>query len=209
MNRKTFFTSDWHIGHDNVIKYSNRPFKNCDHMHRVLINNYNSTVGTNDICYFLGDMGMTKGETILKVIKKLHGTKILILGNHDSKGRQFWFSCGFDAVLYSASVKVGKSIVTMSHCPLYGIYRENVSGMRGVDTPMNWHGEEKNYRKGHSLPDWGQFHLHGHIHSPNGGKSQKILGRQYDVGVDANKYRPVSSSEIESWIAKYLKGEVS
>ena len=73
----------------------------------------------------------------------------------------------------------------------------------------NWHGEDKQFDKGFSLPDFGQFHLHGHIHSPNVDdidgkpKSQKILGKQYDVGVDANKYKPVSISVIESWVAKY------
>ena len=67
----------------------------------------------------------------------------------------------------------------------------------------NWHGEEKQMRNGFSVWDNGQFHLHGHIHSPNSGKSVKVLNKQYDVGVDANKFRPVSISEIESWIAKY------
>ena len=72
MNKKIYVTSDWHIGHKAVIEFSNRPFKSVEDMHRVLINNYNSTVGTHDICYFLGDMGMTTGETIKKVIKKLN-----------------------------------------------------------------------------------------------------------------------------------------
>jgi len=203
MNKGIYFTSDWHIGHDIVIKYSNRPFTDVGHMHRVLINNYNSTVGTNDICYFLGDMGMTKGETIKEVLQQLHGTKILIVGNHDKKGRQFWHSCGFAAVMNSSSIRMAKNLVTMSHCPLYGVYREDTSYMRGCNGTQNWHGEEKQYKRGYSLPDFGQFHLHGHIHSPNSGKSQKILGKQYDVGVDANNYRPVSISVIESWIAKY------
>ena len=52
MNKKIYWTSDWHIGHKAVIDFSNRPFKDCDDMHRVLINNYNSTVGTHDICCF-------------------------------------------------------------------------------------------------------------------------------------------------------------
>jgi calcineurin-like phosphoesterase family protein len=73
--------------------------------------------------------------------------------------------------------------------------------MKGYVQGDNWHGEHR--QQAYSVADEGQFHLHGHIHSPNGGKSQKILGRQYDVGVPANGYRPVSISQIESWIAKY------
>lgn len=207
MNQGIYFSSDWHIGHEAVIRYSNRPFTGCEHMHRVLVNNYNSTVGKNDLCYFLGDIGLTSGDTVKNVIQQLHGTKILIVGNHDKKGRQFWHSCGFAAVMNGAMLMINKEKVTLSHCPIYGVYREDTSGMRGVVDQSNWHGEEKNYKKGFSLPDIGQFHLHGHVHSPNGGKSKKILGKQYDVGVDANNYRPVSISVIESWIAKYKQGE--
>jgi calcineurin-like phosphoesterase family protein len=203
MNKKIYFTSDLHIGHDIVIKLSKRPFRDVHHMHQVLINNYNSTVGTQDICYFLGDVGFTNSDTIKSVIDQLYGTKVLIRGNHDNKGHQFYHKCGFDVVLNSASIMVAKNVVTMSHCPLYGVYREDMTMMDRIDKIENWHGETKNYKKGFSLPNFGQFHLHGHIHSPNGGKSTKTLGKQYDVGVDANKYTPVSKSVIESWIAKY------
>lgn len=207
MNRKTYFTSDWHIGHAMVIEYSKRPFSDPAHQSRVLVNNYNSTVGIHDICYFLGDIGFS-GKDTREVIAQLNGTKILILGNHDKKGRQFWHECGFSAVLHSASIRIAHNTVTMSHCPLYRVYREDTRGMRGYEGLAelpNWHGEHKQYKKGFSLEDFGQFHLHGHIHSPNSGKSTKILGRQYDVGVDANNFRPVSISEIESWIAKTNK----
>lgn len=205
MNVNTYFTSDWHVGHANIIKFSNRPFRDVDHMHRVLVNNYNASVRINDVCYFLGDMGMHQGEAIKEIMKQLNGTKILIMGNHDKKGRQFWYECGFSAVMYSSSLRIAKNTVTMTHCPLYGVWRENTLGMRGIDpdNPPNWHGEEKQYQNGFAIKDDGQFHLHGHIHSPNSGKSVKILDRQYDVGVDANNYRPVSMSTIESWIAKY------
>ena len=100
--------------------------------------------------------------------------------------------------------------VTMSHCPLMGVWREDTTNMRGAnpDNPENWHGEHRRKHQNCSMFDDGQFHLHGHIHSrKNKPTSQKILGRQYDVGVTANKYQPVSISQIESWIALTLKGE--
>lgn len=197
---KQYFTSDWHVGHKNVISFSNRPFKDLEHMHRVLINNYNNTVNPEDTCYFLGDMGLGNSSILKEVFSELHGNKILILGNHDNKGESFWRELGF-TVLLSAKIKIGKTVLSMSHCPLAGIPRENCEGMKGAVTGENWHGEARHKEK-FSYEDTGQFHLHGHIHSPNNGKSQKILGRQYDVGVDANDYRPVSCSTIQSWIAK-------
>lgn len=45
--------------------------------------------------------------------------------------------------------------------------------------------------------------------SPNGGKSTKILNRQFDVGVVANNYGPVSISTIESWIAQTKRLELT
>ena len=194
-----FITSDWHIGHANSIKYDNRPFKDLDHMDRVLINNYNAAVKDKDICFFAGDMGTDK-DRIKKVVAQLNGTKIFIVGNHDP-GYNAMYAAGFDVVMHSATVYLGDNRITISHCPMIGVYREDTTGMKGATEGSNWHGEHKNQK--YSVQDEGQFHLHGHIHSPNNGKSVKILDRQFDVGVPANNYRPVSFSEIESWIASY------
>jgi calcineurin-like phosphoesterase family protein len=204
-NRKSiYFTSDLHFGHANSIKFDNRPFRDLDHMHRVLINNYNSVVPESGVCYILGDFGMMGSGDMKKIVNQLNGTKVLISGNHD-KGHNSMYNVGFDVVLNSAELYISGERVTMSHCPLRGVFREDVSGMKGGIDGENWHGETRHYE--YSLESRGQFHLHGHIHSPNGGKSTKILGRQYDVGVPANNYRPVSISDIEAFIAKVKKNE--
>jgi calcineurin-like phosphoesterase family protein len=195
-----FFWSDLHIGHENVLAFDNRPFRDLDHMHEVLIGNYNSTV-KDGVCYFLGDVGLAKTDTVKKVIDHMGGTKVLILGNHD-KGVEAMYKAGFDVVLYGATMQIAGERVTLSHCPLLGVYRENCENMKGSQVNENWHGESSMKKRIFTTNDVGQFHLHGHIHSPNGGKSKKILGRQFDVGVAANNYRPVSISLIESWIAK-------
>lgn len=213
MNFKpTFFTSDWHVGHENVLKYDNRPFKNLDHMNEVLITRYNSTVPESGICYFMGDMG-NRTEDMRKVFPRLKGTKVLILGNHD-KGVTTMYNCGFDVVVYNATIYIGKHKVTMSHCPLLGVFREDTSSMKNADklreigVVENWHGESRERHRMHTMKDEGQFHLHGHIHSRfDKAISKKISGKQYDVGVIANNYTPVSISTIESWIMKYDKKE--
>lgn len=204
--RPHFVTSDWHIGHENSLKFDNRPFRDLNHMHRVLVNNFNACVPKNGVTYFLGDVGLCKGELLAKIINKLNGTKILVLGNHD-KGMNAMYKLGFDMVMNGAMIIIAKEFVTMTHCPLKGVRRERTDLMEKGDPEENWHGEKK-YHK-YTIPDFGQFHLHGHIHSPNGGKSTKTQGRQFDVGLPANQYRPVSFSEIESWIAKTLKAENS
>lgn len=199
--KPTFFTSDWHLGHANSIELDNRPFKNIEQMHRVLIKNYNNDVPDNGICYFLGDIGLNNTELIYSVISQLKGTKVCILGNHDGATTTM-YNCGFDVVLNSASLYIHNERVTMSHCPLKGVFREDTSEMKNAKS-SNWHGENKQTR--FTVTDEGQFHLHGHIHSPNGGKSKKILGKQFDVGVPANKYRVVQYSAVESWIMKNIQ----
>lgn len=195
--KSIFFTSDWHVGHENVIRFDQRPFRNTLHMHEVLINNYNSSVSKDGLCYFLGDCGLCKSEILGEVLSRLNGTKVCILGNHD-KGESAMYKLGFDVVLYGAKLVIAGHTVTLSHCPLTGLYREDVIGMKGAVLGENWHGES---RLGwYSFQNLDQFHLHGHTHKK---PEDRTLLKQFDVGVRANNYRPISISTIESWIAKY------
>jgi calcineurin-like phosphoesterase family protein len=197
--KNVFFTSDWHIGHQNVLAFDNRPFTGLDHMHTVLVNNYNASVSEDDICYFLGDMGLGSSQVLRDVIARLNGTKVLILGNHD-KQHNSMYNCGFDVVLNSATLYIAGERVTLSHCPLRGVFREDVSEMKNAVLTENWHGESRHGP--YSVTNEGQFHLHGHIHSGPANEKERIDGRQYDIGAPGNKYRPVSMSTIESWISK-------
>jgi calcineurin-like phosphoesterase family protein len=206
LGKPIFFTSDLHIGHEKAIEYDKRPFKNVDHMHETIITRYNSTVPDNGVCFFVGDIG-NRPEEIRKVIARMNGTKALFLGNHD-KGMGTMYNCGFDVVLWGGVLYVGDVRITISHCPLIGIRREDTSKMKNPEE--NWHGESRRKHLMSATRDEGQFHLHGHIHSrPDKAQSRKILDKQYDVGVTSNGYAPVSLSTITSWIAKYgnEKGE--
>jgi calcineurin-like phosphoesterase family protein len=87
---KTFVVSDTHFGHANIIDYSNRPFRHpngsrdVESMNRTLVNNWNHTVGPNDIVYFLGDVAFGRGSRTTRYwLRRLNGRKITIKGNHD------------------------------------------------------------------------------------------------------------------------------
>lgn len=207
-NRKgIFFTSDWHIGHSNSIKFDKRPFRDIDHMHEALIRNYNADVSENSICYFLGDHGMLGSNNMKKFMDRLNGTKVLVIGNHD-KGMNSMYNAGFDVVLHGAKLIIAKKMVTLSHCPLEGILREKTKGMKGSSGGENWHGETRERHSQLTFPDMGKdhYHLHGHIHSRIGrDESVPLTDKQYDVGVPFNNYRPVHISKIEKWIAECEK----
>ena len=76
-----YFTADWHLGHHNIIKYCNRPFRNADDMDRVIIENFNKRVQPNDTTYFLGDFCFHKNFQYY--IDLMRGHKVFIWGNHD------------------------------------------------------------------------------------------------------------------------------
>jgi calcineurin-like phosphoesterase family protein len=190
-----FFTSDWHLGHLNVIHFDQRPFHSLKEMRDTLVRNYNAIVSPWDTCYFLGDMIWSKTEDA-EAIKELHGHKVLIPGNHDHK-RSFEL---FDEVIMgSLDIEIAGERVSMSHCPVRGIFREETF----EESEPNWHGEKK-YGRRFSIENKGQFHAHGHIHSDQFGRK---LGRQFDVGCRANLYFPVSEEEISAWIADTLYKE--
>ena len=82
--RKIFFTSDMHFGHENVIKFDNRPFKTVEEMDEELIRRWNAKVGKGDLVYVLGDMiWKSRNGDAEQLIKSLNGQIILIKGNHD------------------------------------------------------------------------------------------------------------------------------
>ena len=76
-----FFTSDTHFGHENILKYSNRPFKTIEEMDETIISNWNNTISKEDIVYHLGDFCM--GNDFEKYSKRLNGRINYIKGSHD------------------------------------------------------------------------------------------------------------------------------
>lgn len=81
---KTFFTSDLHFGHENVIEFDGRPWNTVEEMNEELIKRWNNKVEKGDIVYVLGDLiWKTMTNDAASLIKRLNGQIILIKGNHD------------------------------------------------------------------------------------------------------------------------------
>lgn len=81
---KVFFTSDLHFGHENAIRFDNRPFKTVEEMDAELVRKWNSKVGKSDLVYVLGDMiWKSRNGDAEQLIRSLNGQIILIKGNHD------------------------------------------------------------------------------------------------------------------------------
>ncbi len=82
---RTWFTSDLHFGHSNIIKYCERPFKDATEMDAVLIEKWNERVAPKDLVIVLGDFAWQKDYAEIKkrYIDNLNGIILLVRGNHD------------------------------------------------------------------------------------------------------------------------------
>lgn len=128
--------SDTHFGHQNVIKYDNRPFKNAAAMDAALITNWNNVVKPNDIVYHLGDFAFHAEDMVCNILNQLNGRKILILGNHDKVMRTDIVSKYFEKITNYLEVYEDKQLICMFHYPI------------------------AEFNKAHR----GAFHIHGHCH---------------------------------------------
>lgn len=79
--KNIFLISDTHFGHEKIITYCNRPFKNVEEMDETMIDNWNNVVRDQDIVYHLGDVFF---NTNSNWHLRLRGHKRLVLGNHDT-----------------------------------------------------------------------------------------------------------------------------
>jgi calcineurin-like phosphoesterase family protein len=78
-----YFTADQHYYHENIMKYSHRPFYTINDMNMTITKNWNNTIKPNDEVYILGDFAFTTTENTNELLKNLNGRKYLIKGNHD------------------------------------------------------------------------------------------------------------------------------
>jgi calcineurin-like phosphoesterase family protein len=111
-----YFTSDLHINHKNVIKYCNRPFPDTKEMELKLIENYNAIINDEDTVYFLGDIFFCGVNDAKRIMTKLKGNKILVIGNHDKSATKMR-EIGFTKVHNSLQIIIDNKTVNMSHYP--------------------------------------------------------------------------------------------
>lgn len=115
MNRKaeTFFFSDPHFYHANIIKFG-RPFSDVNEMNERIVKNWNETVTPEDKVWVLGDC-VFAGKENLKIFERLNGRKFLVLGNHDS-GRKDLYLQYFNKI--EGAVDLGNGVL-LTHIPVH------------------------------------------------------------------------------------------
>ncbi len=186
-----FVTADSHLGHENIIKFCNRPFETVAEMDQVLIDNWNKVVGPDNDVYHLSDFTLGAAFVARQYFRQLNG-RIKVLANpwhHDKRWLQdvAWLP-GRDVM---GVFNISDSSSTRFYSPvdiLPPMVVLEIEGMGNEGRPLAvtlchyplavW--DRKRY---------GAWHLHGHIHTKNtDGESGEF---RLDVGVDQMNYSPV------------------
>lgn len=176
----TWFTSDCHFSHENIIKYCNRPFKNAEEMDKRIIDKWNTRVKHDDVVYHIGDFcfknkdGRHDTSRALEFEHKLNGKIIHIKGNHDKNS-------GVRSAMLCAMLEFGKKQFFLTHVP-----------------PENLYG----------IPDYCDAVLCGHVHEKwkyqiltfpeKANRSIPLI----NVGMDVWNFFPVSKRDILEYLDK-------
>jgi calcineurin-like phosphoesterase family protein len=168
-----YFTSDLHFYYKKSIVVGNREFHSCIEKNEFLIEQWNSVVKPEDEVYLLGDISEGTGIETNEILKRLNGTKYLVIGNND----KYLGDPQFDKSLYVWCKQYYELLTRETKFILFHFPIEAWSG----------------YRKD-------RIHLHGHLHRL---KPTYEPIRRYEVGVDAHDGKPVSIEEIWESIKEF------
>lgn len=191
----TFFISDTHFGHTNIIKYCLRPFLSAHEERRILeahgdrdrlrevriskestqrmdqtmIDHINAMVGPDDTLWHLGDFTFGDYDRAERYRRRIHCKNIhLIWGNHDRRPEV---------------------------APLFG---------RTHDQVMIYVEDQPIFLNHYAMRVWprshyGTWHLYGHSH---GRLTDDPNSYSFDTGVDAHEFRPWSFDEIKERMSR-------
>ena len=119
----TWVWSDLHLGHENIIRYTNRPFADVEEMNARLYANWDAAVGADDTLVFVGDVAMRAAlcDATWQRIREAPGrAKVLVIGNHDLTGSGALRVGGFDDIC--ALLCVGGDVpLVFTHMPLAAV----------------------------------------------------------------------------------------
>lgn len=116
----TWFISDTHFGHANIIKFTGndgeriRQFASVEEHDETIIENVNKLVKPHDRLYIMGDVAI--GRKHIATVGKLNGKKKLLKGNHDIFRLKDYIPYFEDISSYRVYPNHG---IIVSHIPLH------------------------------------------------------------------------------------------
>jgi calcineurin-like phosphoesterase family protein len=184
MSRDIWIISDTHLGHQNILKFTDSStgnlirghlFDNIDQMDEYMLEKWNSVVKPGDIVYHLGDVFMGDKERFKRQWPKFNGSKRLIVGNHDDI--KFLSTGGFFKKVQMWR-KFTEYNILLSHVPLH----------------------EMSISRGRPDAQKKMVNVHGHTHN-NGSPP----GLYMNMCVEAIDYTPQNIEDVAQKANKMLK----
>lgn len=181
-----YITSDWHLNHQNIKTYCQRP----DDFTELILKRHNQTVTDNDTVFMLGDVAIGKKALAVDLIRQMKGRLILVRGNHDrDKSCGWWMENGFDFACDSFVFRH----VLFTHEP-YGSWQKDRAEL--------------------SLPQGCEYNVHGHLHNiwdgfhPDDGKiAETPIKLRYPwqrlFAIEYTDYKPVSFDKFLAHPERY------
>lgn len=169
----SWFTSDTHFGHANIIRHCSRPFESVEAMDQAIIDRINERVRPNDTLYHLGDFAF-RGASPAEYRARIRCKNIvLIVGNHDPVKPNGTARAEFASLFAS----------------IHTLLRINPRHEGRTRQIVLCHYAMRVWDMSHH----GAWHLYGHSH---GSLPDDPHALSMDVGVDANNFTPLSLDEI-------------
>ncbi len=184
-----YFTADQHFGHENIIKFCDRPYNSVNHMNGVMLSNINQVCTEDDDLYVLGDWAMGRIADTLPLALELRPRLHLIPGNHDrcwtfgyknATRREEWLQkyreVGFYILNEQVYINIGSYRVLLCHFPVTGDSHE---------------GEDRFSERRPTRDGKWDFLLHGHTHDRHTESQDEI-----NIGVDVWDFYPVHEDKL-------------
>lgn len=187
---KTFFTSDLHFGHVNILKYTpqRRTYlglsddADVTDMNEAIVELWNRQVDADDEVFIVGDVAMGLVHDTIRYVSRLNGTKHLVRGNHDrthpvhsekeTPKREKWEAMYDEVGLKETTLQFTHNFdgieALVCHFPYYGDHSED----RYNADKLSIYAPDK---------DRGLPLVHGHVHD----LWKTRDGIMYNVGIDA------------------------
>ena len=173
-----YFIADTHFGHENIIRFSNRPFTNVEEMNRIMLQSWNARVRSEDDVYIIGDFWFNGGQggkhypdEALRFVKQLKGQKHLVVGNHDKKALSDpHFRAEFVEIADIIKISHKGQRVILCHYPM-----------------LAWEGSRRE-----------AWHIHGHLHARRNEASDylRTQERALNAAAEIVQYIPATFDEL-------------
>ena len=152
-------------------------------MTEVMVKNWNKEVLPEDTVYHLGDFCFWRNiplERVQDLVRRLNGTKHLILGNHDDQ--DLMEQAGFDSVSTYRFIDLFGQRTLLFHYPIYT--EEHLGHMELIGETADKY--RNRYKMLPKNEPW-ELLIHGHIHS---GTTEYF--NHLNVAVERQNYTPIS-----------------